>query len=104
MSKVLLLSLIISGSCPTSLARLQQQTILKMPSLPLRYIIIVITILAMPNSITSIELYSLGISLGDWIGSEVVAIAASETDGVAVIVIVTVFVARLTEPLALDSK
>jgi len=38
-----------------------------------------VTTPAMPNS----ELYSLGILLGDWIGSEVVSIAASENDNVS---------------------
>jgi len=73
-------------------------------SLPLRYIIIVITILAIPNSITSIGPYPFGISLGNGIDNEGVAIASIETDGVAVIVIVTVSVVRLKKPLVLDNK
>ena len=46
--------------------------------------------LAMANIITSIELYCLGVSLGNWIGREVVAIVSSESDGVAVVIIVVV--------------
>jgi len=55
---------------------MQQQAIL----------IIVIIIPGMSNSITSIELYSFGILLRDWINSEVVAIVFSKGNGIAGIV------------------
>ena len=70
---ILLSLLIVAGFCPTSLYRLQQ-TNLKMIFFPLRYIVIVIMIPAMPSNILYIKLYSSGISLTDGIGSGAVAI------------------------------